>query len=84
MKRMKAKKILCPICEYQISYCQCLFSGSAHPDRSNRRKVVCDHLYLLNKQQIRHIQKLQSFWQTSYSDKSMNAIVEELKENKNG
>ena len=27
MERMKAQKILCPICEYQISYCQCLFSG---------------------------------------------------------
>lgn len=84
MKRMKAKKILCPICEYQISDCQCLFSGSAHPDRSKRRKVVVDHLYLLKEEQIKHIQHLQSFWQTSYSDKSMNAIVEELKENKNG
>lgn len=82
MKRMKAQKILCPICEYQISYCQCLFSGSAHPDTSKRMKVVVDHLYLLKEEQIKHIQHLQSFWQTSYSDKSMNAIVEELKENK--
>ena len=81
---MKAQKILCPICEYQISDCQCLFSGSAHPDRSKRRKVVLDHLYLLKEEQIKHIQHLQSFWKTSYSDKSMNAIVEELKENTNG
>ena len=77
---MKNNKTICPICEYRISECQCLFSGSAHPDRSNRRKVVCDHLYLLNKQQIRNIQKLQSFWQTSYSDVNMNNIVEELKD----
>ena len=74
------KETICPICQYRITDCQCLFSGSAHLDRSNRRKVVCDHLYLLNKQQIRHIQKLQSFWQTSYSDVNMNNIVEELKE----
>ena len=82
MKRMKAQKILCPICEYQISDCQCLFSGSAHPDRSKRRKVVVDHLYLLSNEQIKHLQNLQSFWQTSYSDESMNEIVKELKENK--
>lgn len=74
------KETICPICQYRITDCQCLFSGSAHPDRSNRRKVVCDHLYLLSNEQIRHIQNLQSFWQTSYSDVNMNNIVEELKE----
>ena len=78
------KETICPICQYRITDCQCLFSGSAHPDNSKRREVVLDHLYLLSNEQIRHIQKLQSFWQTSYSDVNMNNIVEELKENKNG
>lgn len=75
---MKNNKTICPICEYRISECQCLFSGSAHPDRSKRRKVVVDHLYLLNNKQIKHIQNLQSFWKSSYSDESMNEIVKEL------
>jgi hypothetical protein len=78
--RGSMKETICPICEYQISYCQCLFSGSAHPDTSKRREVVLDHLYLLSNEQIKHLQNLQSFWQTSYSDESMNEIVKELKE----
>lgn len=72
--------IKCPICQYRITDCQCRFSGSAHPDNSKRREVVLDHLYLLSNEQIKHIQNLQSFWQTSYSDESMNEIVKELKE----
>lgn len=77
---MKNKKTLCPICQYLISDCQCLFSGSAHPDRSKREKVVLDHLYLLNKKQIKHIQKVQSYMQCSYLDKSMNNIVKQIKD----
>ena len=27
----------CPVCKYDISMCQCMFGGSAHPDRSKRQ-----------------------------------------------
>ena len=72
------EKIKCPICKYPIEYCQCCFGGSAHPDRSKRRKVVCDHLYLLTEEQLKHLIKVQAYWRTSYSDKEMNEIVKEL------
>lgn len=26
-------KELCPICSYELYFCQCLFGDSAHPDR---------------------------------------------------
>ena len=55
-------------CKYDISMCQCMFGGSAHPDRSKRREVVIDHLYLLSPKQIEHIINLQRRWQTSYGD----------------
>lgn len=54
----------CPICKYDISMCQCMFGGSAHPDRSKIREVVIDHLYLLSPKQIEHIINLQRRWQT--------------------
>lgn len=69
----------CPICKYDISMCQCMFGGSAHPDRSKRREVVIDHLYLLSPKQIEHIINLQRRWQTSYGDDEKNRIFEELK-----
>lgn len=69
----------CPICKYDISMCQCMFGGSCHPDRSKRRTVVIDHLYLLSPKQIEHIINLQRKWQTSYGDDEKNRIVEELK-----
>jgi hypothetical protein len=72
------KEVICPICEYPIEYCQCRYGGSAHPDRSKRRTVVCDHLYLLTEEQLKHLIKVQSYWQTSYSDQEMNDIIKEL------
>ena len=69
----------CPICKYDISMCQCMFGGSTHPDRSKRRGVVIDHLYLLSPKQIEHIINLQRRWQTSYGDEEKNRIFEELK-----
>lgn len=72
----------CPICKYELSMCQCRFGGSAHPDRSKRREVVMDHLYLLSQSQLNHVLKLQECWQTSYGDDEKNAIVEELKSTK--
>lgn len=69
----------CPICKYDISMCQCIFAGSGHPDRSKRKTVVKDHLYLFSPKQIEHIIKLEKYWQTSYSDEEKNSILEELK-----
>ena len=52
-------KDLCPICGYELNSCQCLFAGSAHPDRDKERDVVQDHLYLLSDEQLLHLIKLQ-------------------------
>ena len=69
----------CPICGYEFEMCQCMFGGSAHPDRSKRRAVVLDHLYLLSEKQIRHVIRLQRRWQTSYGDEERTRILNELK-----
>ena len=45
----------CPICEYELHECQCIFGGSAHPNRSRRQKIVKDHLELLSPKQIGHL-----------------------------
>lgn len=70
----------CPICQYKISQCQCLFSGSAHPDRSLRQAVVIDHLYLFSLDQIQHIVSLERQWRISYVDKEKTRILNEIKE----
>ena len=72
----------CPICKYDISECQCIFAGSGHPDRSKRKTVVIDHLYLFSAKQIEHIINLEKYWQTSYGDEEKNKILEELRGNK--
>ena len=74
---MKDKKY-CPICKYPFEWCQCYFGCLAHPDRSKRRQVVQDHLYLLTNEQIKHLKEVQAYWQTSYSDEEMNKIIKEL------
>lgn len=68
----------CPICGYGPGHCQCLFGGSAHPDRSKRREVVLDHLYLLSDEQIKHVIELERHWQTSYGDEERSNILESL------
>lgn len=68
----------CPICEYTISGCQCLYSGSAHPDRHDKRRVVLDHLYLLSPAQVQHVISLEKHWQISYADEILNAILKKL------
>lgn len=75
----KAEEEYCPICGYKISQCQCVFSGSAHPDRSKRKRVVKDHLYLLSPTQLKHVIELEEFWRTSYDDDEKTAIYEDLK-----
>lgn len=75
-----AKHEHCPICEYPFRHCQCRFAGSGHPNRSKKRTVVIDHLYLLAPEQIDHVKELQRYWQTSYGDEEKNAILKELQE----
>ena len=68
----------CSICNYEIKDCQCIFGGTAHPNRSNRREVVFDHLYLFEKEQVEHLISLQRQWQTSYGDKELKQEYEKL------
>ena len=74
-------KDLCPICGYELNFCQCLFGGSAHPDRHKERDVVEDHLYLLSDKQLFHLKKLQRYWQTSYGDEKRTEMLERLEKN---
>lgn len=82
-KMTRDKETICPICKYTTDHCQCIYAGSAHPDRWKRQKVVKDHLYLLTDAQIKHIVELEEWWQTSYDDEEMMAILKELKEQNN-
>lgn len=68
----------CLICDYEIKDCQCIFSGTAHPDRSKRKIVVFDHLYLFEKEQIEHLINLQKAWQISYVDDELEQEYEKL------
>lgn len=68
----------CPICNYRIDMCQCRYGGSCHPDRSKRRAVVLDHLYMFSQEQIAHIANIERQCQVSYSDKEREAIRKEL------
>lgn len=71
-------KIKCPICDYELGMCQCLFADDCHPDRTKIRGVVLDHLYLLTDEQIRHIQYLENYWNISYGDEEKEAIKRKL------
>lgn len=73
-------KIKCPICNYELGMCQCLFAGDCHPDRTKIREVVLDHLYLLTDEQIKHIQYLEKYWNMSYADEEKEEIKRKLKE----
>lgn len=68
----------CPICDYELGYCQCMFGGSGHPDRSKRREVVFHHLYLFSDKQIKHLIDLERYWQISYVDDEKERIRKEL------
>ena len=78
MRYKSADAECCPICEYPLKMCQCLFGGNAHPDRSKRTQVVKDHLYLLTPLQVGHVIWLEQNWQTSYVDDEMERIKDEL------
>lgn len=68
----------CPICDYPLNHCQCLYDGNAHPDHNKKREVVLDHLYLLSEAQLRHIIKLEEYWRISYANMERTAILERL------
>ena len=68
----------CPICNYRIDMCQCRYGGSCHPDRSKRRAVVLDHLYMFSQEQIAHIANIQRQCQVSYPDEEREVIRKEL------
>lgn len=70
--------VRCPICNYKLKDCQCLYSGSCHPDRSKREEVVLHHLYLLTPEQIEHIKTLQKAQKECYEDKEKCRILKEL------
>ena len=74
----------CPICDYEIKDCQCIFSGTAHPDRIRRKIVVFDHLYLFEKEQIEHLINLQKTWQISYGDEELEQEYEKLLKEQKG
>ena len=76
----------CPICEYEMNHCQCIFSGDAHPNTEIRKKIVKDHLELLSPKQIGHLVALEEWWNTSYGDpeyiEEFNRLKEFLKSDK--
>lgn len=74
-------KDLCPICGYELNLCQCLFGGSAHPDRDKERDVVQNHLYLLSDEQLHHLIELQRYWQISYGEEKRTNMLYCLKKN---
>ena len=74
-------KDLCPICGYELNFCQCLFGGSAHPDRNKERDVVQDHLYLLSYKRLMHHLELKRHWQTAYADEERTKMLKCLEEN---
>ena len=76
---MTDKKVKCPICNYELNYCQCLFGGHGHPDRSKRKEVVFHHLYLFSEEQVKHLINLEKYWQISYGNDERNHIFEELR-----
>lgn len=79
MRDSNVHKEYCPICEYEIQHCQCIYCGSAHPDRCRRKRIVKDHLELLSMKQISHLVALEELWRTSYSDPEDAAEFERLK-----
>lgn len=70
----------CPICEYELHQCQCIFGGSAHPDKHIRQQIVKDHLEMLSPKQVGHLISLEGWWQTSYGDEEYAKEFERFKE----
>ena len=46
-------KTKCPICDYELGMCQCLFAGDWHPDRTKIREVILGICRMLTKKKKR-------------------------------
>ena len=74
---------VCPICEETVKNCTCKSLGKAFKDRDewvNKRIVVRDHLYLFSDDQIRHLAKLQKYWNSKYGDPMKAKILKNMEE----
>ena len=69
----------CPICEYQLDQCQCIYAGNAHPDRSKRIQVILYHLFILSESQLRHVIELERWWNISYTDPELTEVCTQIK-----
>lgn len=59
----KNEIVFCPICEYPVDQCQCMFAGDAHPDRSKKNEVARQHLYFFTPEEQQHIINLEKEWE---------------------
>ena len=80
MRELKVHHEYCPICEYELQNCQCIFGGNAHPNRDRRIRIVKDHLEMLSPKQVGHLIALEDWWQTSYGDEEDAKEFERFKE----
>ena len=72
----KNENVFCPICEYPINKCQCMFDGDAHPDRSKKNEVIRHHLYFFTPEEQQHVINLEKCMNISYADtKKDNAML---------
>lgn len=75
----KNENVFCPICEYPVDQCQCMFDGDAHPDRSKKAEVTRQHLYFFTPEQQRHVIDLEKRMNISYGDAGKNGAMMKLK-----
>lgn len=80
MKQSKIHLEKCPICQYELRSCQCIFGGSAHPNRERRKRIVKDHLYMLSPKQVAHVIALEEYWRASYGNSEDKEEFEKFKE----
>lgn len=75
----KNENVICPICEYPVDQCQCMFDGDAHPDRLKKNEVVRQHLYFFTPEQQKHVVDLEKRMRISYGDAGKNGAMMKLK-----
>lgn len=75
----KNEIVFCPICEYPVDQCQCMFAGDAHPDRSKKNEVARQHLYFFTPEEQQHVIDLEKRMGMSYGDAGKNAALMKLK-----
>lgn len=75
----KNEIVFCPICEYPVDQCQCMFAGDAHPNRSKKCEVVRQHLYFFTPKEQQHVINLEKRMNISYVDAEKDAAMMKLK-----